>query len=165
MEVCPNGEVGDWRLSDLDFLASFRLPQRRPDRLATLNPFAQDSRIHFDEPSHTYTFEGQVVGRSVTGLLHHFATDFDPVAALAAMKRGAEWEEKRAQLEEQGLGTTDDDFLERWSFNGKVQRSRRTLMHFHCECMVNGIEVELPHSTEFQQARLLYMKLLSLIHI
>ena len=130
MEACPSGEVGDWRLSDLDFLASFRLPQRRPDRLATLNPFAQDSRIHFDEPSHTYTFDGQRVGRSVTGLLHQFANDFDPRAALAAMKRSPEWEAKKATLEERGLGTADHDFLERWSLNGKVQRSRGTLMHF-----------------------------------
>ena len=102
MEVCPNGEVGDWRLSDLDFLASFRLPQRRPDRLATLNPFAQDSRIHFDEPSHTYTFDGQRVGRSVTGLLHQFANDFDPRAALAAMKRSPAWDEKRQRSKSKG---------------------------------------------------------------
>ena len=162
MDVCKNGEVGDWQLPDIEFLATFALPQRRPDRLAKLNPYAQDESIHFDEASHTYTFESQVVGRSVTGLLHHFAADFDPVAALAAMKRGAEWEEKRAQLEEQGLATTDQDFLERWSFNGKVQRSRGTLMHFHCECLVNGIQVEEPHSPEFQQARLIYLELLAM---
>ena len=162
MEVCPNGEVGDWRLSDLDFLASFRLPQRRPDRLATLNPFAQDSRIHFDEPSHTYTFDSHVFGRSVTGLLHQFAPDFDAVAAVAAMKRGSEWETKKAALEEQGLGTCDSDFLSRWEQNGRVQRSRGTLMHFHAECMVNSITVEEPHSPEFQQARLLYMELLAM---
>ena len=162
MEVCPNGEVGDWRLSDLDFLASFRLPQRRPDRLAALNPFAQDSRIHFDEPSHTYTFDGQRVGRSVTGLLHQFANDFDPRAALAAMKRSPEWETKKAALEEQGLGTSDHDLLERWSLNGRAQRSRGTLMHFHCECMVNGIEVESPYSPEFQQARAIYAHLLDM---
>ena len=162
MDVCPNGEVGDWRLSDFDFLASFELPQRRPDRLAKLNPFAQDARIHFDEPSHTYKFDGHVVGRSVTGLLHQFATDFDPTAALAAMKRSPEWETKKAAFEEQGLGTSDRDFLERWSLNGRVQRSRGTLMHFHCECMVNGIEVESPWSPEFQQARAVYAQLLDM---
>ena len=162
MDVCAIEEVGDWRLSDLDFLASFRLPQRRPDRLATLNPFAQDSRIHFDEPSHTYTFDGQRVGRSVTGLLHQFSNEFDAAAALAAMKRSPEWEAKKATLEEQGLGTADHDFLERWSLNGKVQRSRGTLMHFHCECMVNNVEVEEPHSPEFQQARAIYAQLLDM---
>ena len=130
---CLNGEVGDWRLADSDFLATFALPQRRPDKLALLHPFTQDARIHFDEPSHTYTFDGQVVGRSVTGLLHEFSNDFDPAAALAAMKRSPDWETKRALLEEEGLGTSDDDFLRRWAHNGAVQRSRGTLMHFHCD--------------------------------
>ena len=109
MHVCPNGEVGDWRLSDLDSLATFSLPQRRPDKLATQNPFAQDARIHFDEPSHTYTYDGQRVGRSVTGLLHQFSSELDAAAALEAMKRSPEWEIKKATLEEQGLGTSDHD--------------------------------------------------------
>ena len=130
---CLNGEVADWRLADADFLSAFSLPERRPDRLARLNPYAQDEHIHFDEPSHTYTFDGQVVGRSVTGLLHEFSNDFDPAAALAAMKRSPDWETKRALLEEEGLGTSDDDFLRRWAHNGAVQRSRGTLMHFHCD--------------------------------
>jgi hypothetical protein len=162
MDACPNGEVGDWRLSDLAFLATFALPQRRPDKLATHNPFAQDARIHFDEPSHTYTFDGQRVGRSVTGLLHQFSSEFDAAAALEAMKRSPEWEIKKATLEEQGLGTSDHDFLERWSLNGRVQRSRGTLHHFHCECMVNGVEVEEPHSPEFQQACAIYAQLLDM---
>ena len=51
--ICLNGEVGDWRLADSDFLSAFALPERRPDRLAKLNPYAQDEHIHFDGPSHT----------------------------------------------------------------------------------------------------------------
>ena len=35
-------------------------------------------------------------------------------------------------------------------------------MHFHCECMVNGIEVESPYSPEFQQARAIYVQLLDM---
>ena len=162
MDVCRNGEVGDWRLTDSDFMATFALPNRRPDSLARHHPFEQDARIHFDEPSHTYTFDGDIVGRSVTGLLHQFANDFAPAAALAAMKRAPEWEAKKTALEEQGLGTDDRDFIERWAFNGRVQRSRGTLMHFHCECMVNGVEVESPYSPEFQQARAIYTQLLDM---
>ena len=37
-EMAPIDEVGDWRLSDDQFLASFRLPQRGAGRLAALNP-------------------------------------------------------------------------------------------------------------------------------
>ena len=32
-------------------------------------------------------------------------------------------------------------------------------MHFHCECMVNGIELESPYSPEFQQTRAIYARL------
>ena len=35
-------------------------------------------------------------------------------------------------------------------------------MHFHCECLVNDIEVQEPHSPEFQQARLIYSELLAM---
>ena len=35
-------------------------------------------------------------------------------------------------------------------------------MHFHCECLVNGIQVEEPHSPEFQQARAIYTQLLGM---
>ena len=84
-------------------------------KLEIENAHIRDERIHFDEPSHTYTFDGHVVGRSVTGLLHQFANDFDPAAALAAMKRSPEWEAKKTALEEQGLGTDDRDFIERWA--------------------------------------------------
>ena len=35
-------------------------------------------------------------------------------------------------------------------------------MHFHCECMVNNVEVEEPHSREFQQARAIYAHLLDM---
>ena len=142
--ICLNGEVGDWRLADSDFLSAFALPQRRPDTLAKLNPFAQDEHIHFDEPSHTYTFKGQVVPRSVTGLLHEFANEFDPMSAVAAMKRGPEWEMKRVLLEAEGLGTTDSDFLQRWAENGKVQRARGTLMHFQCDGGVKILLFMLP---------------------
>ena len=94
----------------------------------------RESRIHFDEASHTYTIDQKVKApRSVTGLLHEYASTFDPNAALRAMKAGRDWEMKKAVLEEQGLSTEDADILERWSFNGEVARARGTLLHWHCE--------------------------------
>lgn len=46
-----NGEVGDWRLEDEDFLKHFTLPgaANKHDRLAELNPLPRDGRILFDE--------------------------------------------------------------------------------------------------------------------
>ena len=47
-EPVRNGEVGDWRLPDDDFLASFRLPVRGAGKLARLHPFYREDLIHFD---------------------------------------------------------------------------------------------------------------------
>ena len=46
-----NGEVGDWRLEDEDFLKHFTLPgaANKHDKLAQLNPLPRDGRILFDE--------------------------------------------------------------------------------------------------------------------
>ena len=89
--MIKNGLVGDWRLSDGEFTASFHLP-RASDRLETLkkaNPFASDEEIHFDEESHTYTINsGVVVPLSVTGMIHRYARNFDPLAAIQNMRAG-----------------------------------------------------------------------------
>ena len=164
MAVVRNGEVGDWRLPDDEFLASFRLPSRDDGGpLAVLNPLARDKRISFDELSHTYTIDGRVlVPRSVTGLLHEFTSEFNPERALRMMKQGREWEYKKYELEAQGLSSEDDDILRRWALNGKVASARGTLLHYHCEQMANGREIEEPHSPEFQQARMIYDSLLAL---
>ena len=129
------------------------MPQRGAGRLAQLHPLPREERIHFDEESHTYTYDGELVPRSVTGLLHQFATECNPHAALAAMKGGRDWETKRAELESQGLDVTDEGFIQRWSHSGKVASARGTLLHFHAEGLMNGVPVEEPHSVEFKQVQ------------
>ena len=44
-----------------------------------------DDRVTFEEASHTYTVEGARVPTSVTGLIHHFCAEFDPLATLRSM--------------------------------------------------------------------------------
>ena len=157
MTEVPIDEVGDWRLlPDEQFLATFQLPKRGAGRLAALHPLPLEDKITICEASHTYTFDGQKVARSVTGLLHNFASDFNPQAALACMKASHRWEDKRAELEAQGLGVSDAEILHRWSLSGRVASARGTLLHFHAECMMNGIPVEGPHSPEFKQAQLIF---------
>ena len=151
-------EVGDHRLSDGEFLASFRLPsstKRAAGKLAALHPLYREDRIYFDEESHTYTYDGVKVPRSVTSLLHHFASKFDPHVALQAMQNSHTWEDKREGLEMLGL-VTDDLILQHWKNNGKIQSARGTLLHFHAECLMNGVRVEEPHSIEFQQVQQIY---------
>ena len=64
-----NGDVGDWRLSDADFLASFHLPglSDKHDRLQEQHPLPRDHRIVFHEAKHEYFCDGVKAPRSVTG--------------------------------------------------------------------------------------------------
>ena len=157
-------EVNGSRLSDDEVLAPTMLPaaSARPRKLANLHTLPSEDRLEFDEATHTYKYDGCIVPRSVTSLVHEFASHFDPYSALAMMRSSLEWEDRRADFEEAGLGTTDEDFMQRWKTNGEVQRARGTLMHFHCECMVNDVPVDEPHSPEFQQAQTIYTRLIDM---
>ena len=116
--IVKNGECGDWRNSDEEFLDSFALPQRVCLKLARLHPFPREDRLRFDAPSHKYFLDGRQIPISVTGLLHKFSSGFNPTAALAAMRGGFDWASKEAELQARGLGTTDEQFLARWQTNG-----------------------------------------------
>ena len=143
-----HGDVGDWRLPDGEFLATFHLPStgQRIDILAQRNPLPRENLITFDEKEHVYTFRGVRVPRSVTGLLHAYTQEFVPQLALAVMRP-----EKREELAACGA-VTDDEILARWRINGEVQRARGQLLHYHAEQTLNGREVEEPHSPELMQA-------------
>ena len=81
--IC-NGEVGDWRLSDAEFLEHFSLSSKRAlSLLAQQYPVFRDDRIKFNEERHLYTFDGVRVPISVTGLLHAYAQRFDAQEAIA----------------------------------------------------------------------------------
>ena len=129
------GDVGGWRASDEEFLRYFRLPNIRCDALKARHPFPREARIHFDEPSHTYTIDGSiVVPRSVTGLVHQYTNEFNPRLVLAQMRARDSWAWKQQEhLGEDGEVWTDDEIIAKWARNGEVQRSRGTLLHFHCE--------------------------------
>jgi len=137
MELLPirNGTVGDWRLPDHEFLASFKLPgpEQKHDVLKDRNPFPRDGRITFDEDKHEYTIDNSIkVPRSVTGLVHQYVWPFDPHAAVRAMKQSIKWEEKRhAFLSETGEDLSDNQIIELWTFNGRIASARGTLLHWH----------------------------------
>ena len=78
MTIVRHGDVGDWRLADEPFLASFRLPTATDKRetLAIRNPFPPEDRILFNETEHVYTVDGVQVPRSVTRLVHKFCGKF-----------------------------------------------------------------------------------------
>ena len=137
MAIVRHGEVGDWRLPDSAFLESFELPSPalRCEALASKNPMPFEHFITFEEVEHVYTYKGRRVPRSVTKLLHAYSYDFDHVLALAVMKP-----EKREDLEARA-GTTDEDIIYYWKWNGQVQRARGQLLHYHVEQVLNGRDI------------------------
>ena len=158
--VIPIATMADWRLPDDQFLASFKLVEKSADRLAAQSPHPRDRRIAFNEERHEYLIDGcKIAPRSTTGFLHSFASPWNPQAALRAMKQGRQWDEKRAALEEQGLGIGDTEIMAQWERSGQVARCRGTLLHFHAEMHANGYQIEPPHSKEFSQAMALFRNL------
>ena len=150
--MIKNGLVGDWRLSDDEFATSFHVPRThdKTEALKSLHPFPSDDQIQFDEESHTYTVDGIPVPLSVTALIHRYTRAFVPLIAIQNMRA-----ETRQRYSAQGL-VTEEDILHAWEQNGKVQRNRGTLMHFHIEQYLNGCVIEPPWSPEFEQFVILH---------
>ena len=134
--LVKNGDVGDWRLSDVDFLASFHLPgaSDKHDILKGQHPLLRDRRIVFHEEKHEYFVDNVKVPRSVTGLVHTYGWEFDPHAAIQAMKNGARWPEKRASfMTDSGTEMSDGEIVQMWKRSGQIASARGTLLHWHCE--------------------------------
>ena len=150
--MVKNGVVGDWRLCDEDSLRSFRLPSTydKTESLRRRHPMDNDDRIAFDEASHTYTVDGDLVPLSVTGLIHGYSRGFDASEAIRGMRP-----DTRNKYTERGLNT-DEDIKLAWKKNAEVQRGRGTLMHFQIEQYLNGCQIEPPNSPEFQQFQQLF---------
>ena len=152
-----NGECGDWRLTDEDFLNSFCLPPERRGTLAQRNPLPREDRVVFVAADHAYFVDGIRVPLSVTGFLHQLSLEFDPHAAAAAMMEGPRWAEKQHEFtDECGAIMTVDEIVGTWARNGEVQRARGMLLHYHAEMFLNGYTIEGPHSPEFKQLCCLY---------
>ena len=151
----PIACVGDWRLPDEEFLASFKLPgeSERCTELQAKNTLGQrEGRIVFFEADHVYEVDGVQAPRSVTGLVHSYCPSrFDPLKAVAAMKSSKGWQEKREGfLKPDGHEMTDTEIAGQWENKGRVASARGTLLHYHAEAFCNGRQIEKPWSPEFQ---------------
>ena len=152
MEVL-NGVVGDWRLADNKFMASFKLPSEKLEALKRKHSFPREHRIQFDEAAHTYTIDGRiVVPRSVTALVHKLSAGFDARMCIEQMRARYSWEwRQRDFLREDGSPMSTEDIVRMWETNALVRRSRGTLLHYHADQIRNGGTIEGSHSPEFAQ--------------
>ena len=147
----PHGDVGDWRLSDEEFLKTFHLPSSRCDVLKERHPFPREDRIVFDEGPHTYTIDGQfVMPRSVTGLIHKYTSEFNAQLVIAEMQARDSWARKQNDyLRPDGEVMKAEEIAEGWQHNGMGQRNRGTLFHYHCETFLNFATIEGPPRRNF----------------
>ena len=148
-------EVGDWRLSDEEFLISFDLAGSASNVLARKHPHVRDSRIVFEAKAHMYYVDGVRCPHSVTSFLHQFVEEFDPEAVVTSMQSRSDWPARSMSYrKEDGSLMQKDEIIAAWAKNGQVQRARGHLLHYHAEQHLNGRDIDLPHSPEFQQVRL-----------
>ena len=82
------GTLADWRLDDDTFRTTFKLPTAadRIEVLAAWNPLARDARIRFEEIEHQYFVDGNLVPKSVTGLVHQYEEGFSADIVLENMR-------------------------------------------------------------------------------
>jgi len=100
--------------------------------LSTLHPHPRDSRIVFDEPTHTYSIDGSSEDIiSVTTLIHAHFPHFDADTVIQNMRNG------RNGLPEKYKGMTDEEIKQQWSDSGKEASGQGTRLHKSIELFYN----------------------------
>jgi len=99
--------------------------------LNTLNPHLRDSRITFDEPTHTYTIDGSSDKvMSVTTMIHSYFPHFNANETIKKMRLKG--------MPEKYKDMTDDEIKKLWNDNGKESSSNGTQLHKSIELFYNG---------------------------
>ena len=104
-----------------------------------------DSRIDFDESSHTYYLDGRKLQGSSTGFIHSYFNEFDADDAIQKMRNGKKWNEDHMYF-----GWTDEQIKADWERNRDDSASRGTRMHELIEWFYNGLvtKVQLKHMAD-----------------
>lgn len=101
--------------------------------LDKINAHPRDDHIEFDEPTHTYTIDGNSNYKSVTTWIHDFFPHFDADKIITKMRNGRNWNEDNKYY-----GMTDDEIKEMWQQNGSEAATLGTAMHLNIEYYYNG---------------------------
>lgn len=97
--------------------------------LADRYPHPRDVRVHFDEPTHTYSIDGSSDGvTSTTTLIHSFFPHFNADKVLSKMRDKAQ---KYPNM-------TDAEIKKMWSDSGKTASKLGTEMHASIENFYNS---------------------------
>lgn len=102
-------------------------------RLAVKNAHPRDSRISFEEETHTYTIDGEREGwTSCTGFLHNFFGEFNADAVISKMMASAKWSQSKY------YGMTADQIKQQWDDSKNEASSAGTRMHLDIEHYYNA---------------------------
>lgn len=102
-------------------------------RLAVTNKHLRDTRITFDEASHTYTIDGSREGwTSCTQFIGGFYDHFDPDAVIRKMMRSKKWPESKY------FGMLPSAIKAQWSASADEASGAGTKMHLDIEHYYNA---------------------------
>lgn len=101
--------------------------------LATTNPHPRDKDIFLDEPTHTYTINGESGNHmSVTRWIHGLFPAFDADAIIDKMMSSAKWPKNKY------FGMTKEEIKEGWNKNGREASEAGTKLHEDIEYFWNN---------------------------
>lgn len=110
--------------------------------LSQLNAHERDSRVTFDEPTHTYSIDGDSTGYvSTTTFIHSLFSGFHADSVISKMMQSPKWPESKY------FGLTRDEIKTAWEKNAASASSLGTAMHANIENFYNGKE----HETESKE--------------
>ena len=114
------------------------------DTLARKYPHLRDEHIQFDEPTHTYTIDGDSSFTSVTTWNHSHFEEFNADKVIAGMMARPNWPDNKY------YGQTPEEIKAGWEKNRVTAAAAGTLLHYDIECFYNNVPVE-NDSVEYAQ--------------
>ena len=103
------------------------------DYLATKHSHPLDCHIEFDEPTHTYTIDGDNGYTSVTTWVHSHFSKFDADKIIDKMMSGRNWSTSKY------FGQTRDDIKLIWEVNRDAAAKAGTALHSDIEKFYNNV--------------------------
>ena len=114
------------------------------DFLSKKHPHHLDEHISFDEPSHTYTIDGEAGYLSVTSWVHRQFKPFDADKIIDSMMTGRKWSTSKY------FGMTREEIKLMWETNRNAAAAAGTALHSDIEKFYNGV-LHSNTSAEYQQ--------------
>jgi ATP-dependent exoDNAse (exonuclease V) beta subunit len=101
--------------------------------LCNINPHPRDDLIVFDEPSHTYTINGETGYMSATTFVHSNFPVFNEDLIISRMMSSKNWEKNKY------YPMTAEEIKQAWEVNRNEAAEAGTIMHAMIEDFYNGL--------------------------